>query len=154
MTAKRWALGGLLAACLALPAFYQAPREPVAGPVAAMALAPAPPQAVTPSVPAAQPVRERSTYAVELAVHKARADGAGEDEAYRLRAAALPARTIAELTEREQAERQWLQRMQAWRAERALLNPGDQQALRTRLFSAEEQTRLDAYEPGLPVLLK
>jgi hypothetical protein len=49
------------------------------------------------------------------------------------------------LTELEQAKTQWKQRVQAWQAERATLNPADA-ALRQRRFSAEEQGQLDAAE--------
>ncbi|MES2317094.1 MAG: lipase secretion chaperone [Pseudomonadota bacterium] len=96
------------------------------------------------------PTQREPLPAVETAVGKARAGGAGEDEVYRLRAAALSTQTIARLTEREEAEKHWLLRLAAWRAERALINQADPaalQALRERLFSADERTRLDANEP-------
>jgi hypothetical protein len=103
-----------------------------------------------PSISAPQP-ETASLYSVEYAVQQARAGGAGEDEVYRIRAGALSAQTIGSLTEREQAEQLWKQRLQAWRAARAMLNPADsiaQQALRDRLFDAEEQAQVDAAEPA------
>lgn len=93
------------------------------------------------------PMRSDSAYAVESAVQKARAEGAGENEVYRLRAAALSTQAIADITEREEAEKRWQLRLAAWRAERAQLDPAAVQALRERRFSANEQAWLDANEP-------
>jgi hypothetical protein len=96
------------------------------------------------------PMRSASAYAVESAVQKARAEGAGENEVYRLRAAALSTQAIADMTEREEAEKRWQLRLAAWRAERAQLDPADGaalRALRERRFKADEQAWLDANEP-------
>lgn len=57
--------------------------------------------------PSAVPTPQQSLYQAESAVRKARLAGASENEVYRIRAAALPAQTIALLSEREQAESQW-----------------------------------------------
>lgn len=58
------------------------------------------------------------------------------------------------LTELEQAKVQSEQRVQAWQAERATLNPAGAAALRQRRFSAEEQAQLDAAEQSsLPKLI-
>lgn len=152
-----WAAGGLCTLCMAIAAVLDstADRAPAA-PATAQGASPRHVKAVPRSTGIATPIptgaaAQPSLHAVELAVQRLRAAGAGEDEVYRLRAGALPARTIAILTEREQAEQQWMRRIAAWRAERAKLDPGDsaaQRALRTSMFSADEQTRLDADEPG------
>ena len=152
VNAGRTAWGVALAACLLLAATQtpsgeapQVPGKPAQ--VGARPVQAVPAAAVEPV--AAKPVQASDKlHAVEMAVQKARAAGAGEDEAYRLRAAALPAATIAMLTEREQAEKHWLRRVEAWRAAAAGLNHADAAALRERLFSADEQARLGAYEPG------
>jgi hypothetical protein len=148
MTLRWWAL----AVCLALPAIVWTRAEAPAAKVALLtSVEPTKRDMAAMPLPAAPPAQvvERSTYAVESAVQRARANGEGEDAAYRLRAAALSTRMIAMLTEREQAEQQWMGRVDAWRAQRAMLNPADGaalQALRKRLFSDDEQTRLDTYE--------
>jgi hypothetical protein len=111
--------------------------------------------AVLPRAPSSLPARSREDLlAVELAVQKARARGDGEGEAYRLRAASLSAQTIAMLTERELAEQAWMQRVAAWRAQTGRTDAAGQQALRERLFSPEEQTRLQAYEVAETPTLK
>jgi len=152
MTTKMagWTAGGVLVLYLATAADPGAtPHAPAAPPEARVASPPpemVPPRAASPSAPAAN---EQPLHAVESAVRRVRAGGGGEDEVYRLRAEALPARTIAMLTEREQAEQRWMGRIEAWRAERAKLDPADAaalQALRARLFSADEHARLEAYE--------
>lgn len=152
-----WTAGGLLAGCVILGAGL--PTAPAGAPVApaekrGVLLLPENAAARTANVAAARPAAPAShrqpLHAVESAVRLARDAGAGEDEVYRLRAGALPAQTIAMLTEREQAEQLWMRRIATWHAQRAKLDPGDGaalQALRTRMFNAEEQTRLDAYEP-------
>jgi hypothetical protein len=94
-------------------------------------------------LPASNPV-----HAAEAAVQKAREQGAGENEVYRLRAAAMSAQQIALITEREEAEKKWQLRLAAWRAERARLSPAEAAALRERRFSPEEQVWLDASEPA------
>jgi hypothetical protein len=153
-----WTVSGLLAGCVALAGVLQtAPPNAPASPGAGERVAPQPEKTMarTTHVDATRPSADASNrqplHAVELAVQRARAAGAGEDEVYRLRAEALPAQTIAMLTEREQAEQQWMRRIAAWHAERAKLDPGDAaalQALRARMFDADEQIRVDAYEPS------
>lgn len=155
----RWitlACAGLLAAGLGLAAFYLPRGDAGAGTAvhqaAGVAEVARPARHSAPQqlpVPVPAPARENPLYAVETKVRGARAGGAGEDEVYRLRAAALPAQTIAQITERELAEQQWLRRVDAWRAERARLAQRDTAALaalRERRFSADEQAQLDAYE--------
>jgi predicted secreted protein len=104
--------------------------------------------------------------AVEAAVHKLRRQGADEQDVYRLRSAALPAATAAQLAEREQAEVAWQRRVQAYRAERDRLAasgngvadgdappPAAQARLRAQRFAPDEQSRLDAsLPPGQPLL--
>jgi hypothetical protein len=150
----RWTCGSLLAASLGWAALCLPHSETGAGaampPAVAVAARPvqsSSPRQVAVSVPA--PAPENALYTVETKVRNARAAGAGDDEVYRLRAGALSAQTIAQITERELAEQQWLHRVDAWRAERARLNPGDTAALaalRERRFSADEQAQVDAYE--------
>ncbi|PWF48772.1 lipase secretion chaperone [Massilia glaciei] len=105
---------------------------------------------------APKPAAAASLFSVESGVGALRAGGAGEDAVYRLRAAALPARTIAMLTEREQAESAWAQRLLAYRAARAAIAASDTaqlRRLREASFSAAEQSLLDAAEPAAPQLL-
>ncbi len=96
------------------------------------------------------------TEAME-AVAAARARGAGEDEVYRIRAASLPARTIAMLDEREQAEKIWKRRVQVWHDANAALAPGDEagrKRLREQLFNEEERALLQsAPQSGTPQLV-
>lgn len=150
-----WA--GVLGVCLAVPAIQATRSEALVRPAAGQL---APRQgAVTrmrmperdAGLPAPAHAHATSPYEVEMAVQKARARGEGENEVYRLRAAAMSTQMIAALTERERAEKQWQRRVDAWRAERATLNQADAaglQALRGRLFSADEQRLLDAAEPA------
>lgn len=150
MTSRSWVWGGVFGACLILAASRLTGSAVPTAPTARTA-APAP-NAAPPQVdvaPARLPAAPRqhagaNLYTVELAVQQARARGAGENEAYRLRAAVLSAQTIALLTEREQAEMAWNQRVEAWHAERAILNLTETAALRQRRFSPAEQTQLDA----------
>lgn len=149
-----WTLGAVVAAFVTLPP-VQLAHSVAPAPAAAFDTASGPMLAEDsfnlPAMTSPQPA-VASLYSVEYAVQQARAGGAGEDEVYRIRAGALSARTIGLLTEREQAEQLWKQRLQAWRAAQATLNPADsiaQQALRDRLFDAEEQARVDAAEPVL-----
>lgn len=159
LTSGRTILGATLAACIVLASMQQGPEQlrPTAAAGGAVSPPPALPQvAMTPAIsPVAAPAAT-DLHAVELAVQQARAGGKGEGEAYRLRAATLSTQTIAMLTEREHAEKLWLQRLDAWRAQRQQLDPADtagQQALRARLFSPEEQGRLEAYDSAGPPTL-
>lgn len=116
---------GLPAASLAKPAASAVPLAPVHVPAQVAAV---------------------SINTVESAVRDARARGADEGEVYRLRAAALTARTIAMLGEREQAEQAWLKRVVAWRSASANLDEAGRKRLRDELFSEAEQAQLATYE--------
>lgn len=85
-----------------VPARPMATGQGIAMPAAAL---PGATPALAPPVPVPSP--RQSLYQVESAVRKARLAGANENEVYRIRALALPAQTIALLSEREQAESQW-----------------------------------------------
>jgi lipase chaperone LimK len=83
----------------------------------------------------------------EAAVQKLRAQGASDDDVYRLRAAAFSPEAANRLAELDREEAQWQARIAAYRAQRA--NAGDEtalQQLRDKYFSADEQRRLGAYE--------
>ena len=85
---------------------------------------------------------------LEEAVTAARAQGAGDNEIYRLRAAALSPAAAARLAEVDREEADWQRRISAYRSQRRQL-PQDgaaQQQLRDSIFSAAEQKRLPAYE--------
>lgn len=150
-------VGGAAAALLMLPGQAPAPVEagpparaaqegrPLFAPVAGNA---APARARAHAAAQASPV---SIYSVEKAVAEARARGATEAEVYRIRTRGLPAQTIAMLAEREQAEKAWAQRLQAWREARAKLAPNDEagiKRLREQLFNPEEQALLASSEPN------
>lgn len=155
MNQTKWTCCGLLLAIAAVTVTLSATQADSAGVNAASraGLVPAtPPAAAYRQVVDAAPAPRRTdpAHAVESAVQKARMAGAGENEVYRLRAAALSTQAIAEITEREDAEQRWQLRLAAWRAERAQLNQADAaalQALRERRFSADEQPWIDANEP-------
>lgn len=88
----------------------------------------------------------------EEAVQQLRAQGATEDEIYRLRAAAFSPEGASRLAQLDQEEAAWKTRMQSYLAQRAAL-PGaadaQLQQLRDKYFTAEEQRRLGAYENPL-----
>ena len=161
MKSNGWIWGGVLAACLMLLAIEltrsEAPAGQSAPPARTTRMVFKPGAGLSVALPAPTPAVAGSPYEVEQAVQKARARGAGENEVYRLRAAALSTQVIAALTERERAEKLWQQRVDAWHAERVALNQADAaalRALRERLFSADEQKLLDAAEPsGTPQLI-
>lgn len=152
MTPSRAILGVTLAACIVLASTAPTQEDVRAARVAhELPVAAAAPQRAAQAARPVPAAPAADLHAVELAVQRARANGQGEGEAYRLRAAALSTRTIAMLTERELAETSWMQRIGAWRAQSSRMDPGDAadlQALRDRLFSPEEQTRLQAYDAG------
>jgi lipase chaperone LimK len=79
-----------------------------------------------------------------------RAQGADDNEIYRLRAAALDTSAAARLAEVDREEAAWQRRMQTYLAERKQLlasgNANAAEALRNAHFSPEEQRRLGAYE--------
>jgi lipase chaperone LimK len=103
--------------------------------------------------PALREQREAPLRIVRLeeTVAKRRAEGADDNEIYRLRAATLDAGAAARLADLDREEAAWQRRMQAYLAERKALlaRSGDAQALqalRDASFSPEEQRRLSAYE--------
>jgi lipase chaperone LimK len=101
--------------------------------------------------PAMREEREAPTRVIrtEESVQKMRAQGASDDEVYRVRAAAFSPEGASRLAQLDREEADWKQRMAAYQAARATLQPGAdalQQQLRARYFSEEEQRRLGAYE--------
>lgn len=86
---------------------------------------------------------------VENAVAQMRAQGAGDNEVYRARAAAFTPEAAARLAELDREQAQWQARIAAYLQQRSQLPPGDTDALqrlRDAGFSALEQKRLAAYE--------
>jgi len=78
---------------------------------------------------------------------KMRQQGASEDDIYRMRAAALSPEAAARMAEVDQGEAAWKSRIAAYLAERSKLSSADAVAeLRNRMFDANEQKRLPAYE--------
>lgn len=101
--------------------------------------------------PAMREEREAPTRVIrtEEAVQKLRAQGASDDEVYRLRAAAFSTEGAARLAELDRDEAAWQGRIKAYLAERSGMAPGAgamQQQLRDKHFNADEQRRLGAYE--------
>lgn len=104
--------------------------------------------------PAMREAREAPVRVIrtEEAVQQMRAQGATDDEVYRLRAAAFSPEGASRLAQLDQEEAAWKSRMQTYLAQRAALPPnaGTQlQQLRDRYFTSEEQRRLGAYENPL-----
>lgn len=95
-------------------------------------------------------VQAGNAFQTEEAVRRMRAQGASEDEVYRARAAAMGAESAATLARLDQEEAVWQQRVAAYLAQRqaSVADPIALQALKDRLFTAEEQGRLAAYEPA------
>jgi lipase chaperone LimK len=89
---------------------------------------------------------------LEDAVIKARTQGAGDNEIYRMRAAALSPAAAARLADVDREEADWQRRVGAYQAQRQQLMQSAQhdqaslQQLRDAGFSADEQKRLGAYE--------
>ena len=100
--------------------------------------------------PAMREEREAPTRVIrtEESVQKMRAQGASDDEVYRVRAAAFSPEGASRLAQLDREESDWKQRIAAYQAERASLQPGAEamQQLRRKYFSEEEQRRLGAYE--------
>lgn len=108
--------------------------------------------------PALREQREAPTRVLRLeeSVQQLRAQGAGEHDIYRLRAAALSPEAAARLADVDREEADWQRRIAQYQAGRRQLpaaagGNGDAggdaaQALRNSLFSQEEQRRLGAYE--------
>ena len=98
------------------------------------------------SAPAAQATH---VFTAEATVRQMRAHGASDDEVYRARAAALGAEKAASLARLDSEEAVWQQRVGVYLRERqAIAGDAALQALKERLFTAEEQVRLAAYEPA------
>jgi hypothetical protein len=94
-------------------------------------------------------------FDVEKSARKMRSQGAGEDEIYRMRAAALSPEKAARLAAMEREETAWNARISTYLAQRGKLLGGSGnvagmaqplQQLRDAGFTAEEQERLRAYE--------
>jgi len=90
---------------------------------------------------------------LEESVQQLRAQGGGDNEVYRLRAAALSPEAAARLADLDRDEADWKQRIADYQAQRAqLLNaaaapsPQALQQLRDARFTPDEQRRLGAYE--------
>ncbi|RZI44117.1 lipase chaperone [Herbaspirillum sp. HC18] len=94
---------------------------------------------------------------LEETAQKMRAQGASDDDIYRMRSAALSPEAAARLAQVDREEKEWSERIAAYLAERdrllsgsAQLAAGDRDAmiaqLRQARFTVEEQRRLGAYE--------
>ncbi|ATQ73174.1 lipase chaperone [Massilia violaceinigra] len=95
--------------------------------------------------------REAPTRVIrtEASVQKLREQGAGDDEVYRLRAAAFSPDAAGRLAELDREESAWKGRIKTYLAQRANLGAVPEamlQQVRDQHFSAEEQRRLGAYE--------
>jgi len=101
--------------------------------------------------------REASLQVVHLeeSAQQIRAAGGSEDDVYRMRAAATSPEAANRLADVDREEAAWKARIAAYQAQRsaARASPGDESAhasamaaLRNRLFTADEQRRLAAYE--------
>lgn len=77
-----------------------------------------------------------------------RAAGAAEEEIFRVRAEAFGSDAAGRLAEVDREEAAWRQRIGAYLAQRKGLNDEAVKALRSRMFSEEEQRRLPVYESG------
>lgn len=106
--------------------------------------------AAPPVIPA-EAVAAADAFKTEEMVRRMRAQGASDDEVYRARAAAMNAEKAAVLARLDHEENAWHQRVVSYRAlqaQRHALDPYALQDLKDRLFTAEEQERLAAYEPS------
>ena len=83
-------------------------------------------------------------------VSKAREQGMGDNEIYRMRAAALSPEAAARLADVDREEADWHRRIASYQAQRQQLagagDPASLQKLRDAIFSVDEQKRLGAYE--------
>ena len=87
---------------------------------------------------------------LDASVKALRAQGGGDNEVYRLRASTFTPAAAARLAELDREESQWQQRIIAYRAQKASLPGGAQDAaalrqLRDASFTPDEQRRLGAY---------
>jgi lipase chaperone LimK len=95
--------------------------------------------------------REAPTKVIrmEASVQKLREQGGGDDEVYRLRAAAFSPEAASRLADLDREEAAWKGRIKSYLAQRASVGSGSEallQQVRDQHFSAEEQRRLGAYE--------
>jgi lipase chaperone LimK len=94
--------------------------------------------------------REASMAVIRLdeAARRLREQGAGEDEIWRLRAAAVSPEAANRLADLDRDEAAWKARVDDYLAQRRALvsSPDALAALRNRLFTPAEQRRLPAYE--------
>lgn len=95
--------------------------------------------------------RDAPTKVIKLeeAAQRLRAQGASDDDIYRLRAAAFSPEAAGRLADLDREEAAWAGRIKVYLAQRARLAPGNEgaaQQLRDQHFNAEEQRRLGAYE--------
>ncbi len=74
-----------------------------------------------------------------------RAQGASEDEVYRMRAASLTPEAATRLADLDREEAAWKSRIASYQARRTA-DPVALQKLRDELFTTDEQKRLGAYE--------
>lgn len=77
-----------------------------------------------------------------------RAAGAAEEDIFRVRAEAFGSDAASRLAEVDREEAAWKQRIGAYLAQRKGLSTEAVSALRSRMFSEEEQRRLPVYESG------
>lgn len=107
--------------------------------------------------PAVREAREEPLRIARLedSAQKMRAQGASEDDIYRMRAAALSPEAAARMAEVDREDKAWRERIAAYLAERNRLLAGplpdaERQALLAQLqqdrFTPDEQKRLPAYE--------
>lgn len=86
---------------------------------------------------------------VQEEAERLRAGGAGEEDVFRLRAEAFGADAAQRLADVDRDETAWKRRIEAYLAERrGLRDEAEIVALRSRMFSEDEQRRLAAYEGG------
>jgi lipase chaperone LimK len=84
---------------------------------------------------------------VQEEAERLRAGGAGEEDVFRLRAEAFGADAAQRLADVDREEAAWKRRIEAYLAERrGLSDAAAVAALRSRMFSEDEQRRLGAYE--------
>lgn len=95
--------------------------------------------------------RDAPTRVIKLeeSAQRLRAQGATDDDIYRLRAAAFSPEAAGRLADLDREEAAWSARIKTYQGQRARLTAGNEgaaQQLRDQLFTAEEQRRLGAYE--------
>jgi lipase chaperone LimK len=84
---------------------------------------------------------------VQEEAERLRAGGAGEEDVFRLRAEAFGADAAQRLADVDREEAAWKRRIDAYLIERrGLHDKASVAALRSRMFSEDEQRRLGAYE--------